>query len=106
MKLSPGTRRRVDHLFPRGDRATVAQLLADECGEGLPSWPACDPYGLERVRYAAMKVARGDLGRLREAIALANRDWNGLLAAAQFDLDGRAHESWPGPTAPRAQRGP
>ena len=95
MKLSPGTRRRLDFLFPRQDREAAARLLIDECGTDLPSLRDSDPHGLERVRYAALKVSRGDLARLREAIAVAKSDWRDLLVEASFSTDLLAHESWP-----------
>ena len=95
MKLSPGTRRRVDFLFPRQDRQAAARLLVEECGTALPSCAECDPHGLERVRYAALKVSHGDLARLREAVALANTNWRELLVEARFGVDEHAHESWP-----------
>jgi hypothetical protein len=94
MKLSPGTRRRVDLLFAREHRDAAARLLVEQCGSDLPSWTRCDPRGLERVRFAALKVSEGDLERLRAAVALAREDWRDLLVAASF-ADDDAHEAWP-----------
>jgi hypothetical protein len=99
MRLSPGTRRRVDHLFQPEDREAAAQLLVDECGTGLPFCSDLDARALERVRYAALKVSEGDLSRLREAVSQANVDWRDLLVAAAFNGDVHAHESWPGAPA-------
>lgn len=95
MRLSPGTRRRVDVLFARQDRDTAARLLVEQCGEDLPAWTERDPRGLERVRFAALKVSEGDLDRLRAAVALARLDWRDLLVEARFGSDDRAHEAWP-----------
>lgn len=95
MKLSPGTRRRVDVLFSRQDREAAARLLVEECGDDLPLWKDRDPHGLERVRYAALKVSQGDLERLRQAVARARVDWRDLLAEASFETDANAHEDWP-----------
>ena len=37
-----------------------------------------------RVRIAALKLSRGDLGRLREAIEHARRDYRDVLAWAEY----------------------
>jgi hypothetical protein len=95
MRLSPGTQRRVDLLFPRQDRRAAATLLADECGTGLPFCSDYDGHALERVRFAALKVSDGNLIRLREAVDQAKVDWQDLLVEASFGSDDRAHENWP-----------
>lgn len=100
MRLSPGTQRRVDLIFPVGARREAATLLANECGTGLPFCADHDGHALERVRFAALKVSEGDLGRLQRAVAMAKKDWRDLLVEAAFASDDRAHESWP--TAKRA----
>jgi hypothetical protein len=87
----------VDVLFARQDREAAVRLLVEQCGSDLPTWTQCDPRGLERIRFAALKVSEGDLERLRAAVALARRDWRDLLVAASFGADELAHEAWPAP---------
>lgn len=96
-RLSPGTRRRVDHLFSRQNRDAAARLLVERCGTTLPSCADESSHGLERIRFAALKVSGGSLERLRAAVARAGVDWRDLLVEADFADDAHAHERWPAP---------
>lgn len=69
-------------------------MLVDECGSNLPFLQNLDMFGLERFRFAALKMSAGDLDRLREAISVAQQDWRDLLMAAGFGQDLTAHERW------------
>ena len=51
-------------------------------------------YQLERLRYAAMKLSRGTLGGLRQAIELVKTDWRDLLMGAGFGEDTTEHQRW------------
>ena len=100
--LSAETRRRVEALFDGAARASAVELLATRCGANLPLWIPADPRGLERIRYAALKLSHGDLGELRRAVDIAQVDWRDVLVAAGFGHDPRAHEAWfPGPAGRR-----
>jgi len=92
--LSPETLRRLHLLFAPDDRAAAETLLVNECGSNLPFLQKLDMFGLERFRFAAMKVSAGDLDRLREAVRMAQWDWRDLLVAAGFGHDVTAHERW------------
>jgi len=75
--------------FSSADVEAAIQLIAD----GVVS--ARDmPALLERVRSAAIRTSRGNMGRLREAVALAQLDWRDLLLAADFADDLEAHLRW------------
>jgi hypothetical protein len=92
--LSPETQRRLDILFRQEERAEVARLLAEQCGNNLPFLENLDEQGLERFQFAALKLSGGDLSRLRNVIDLAKSDWRDLLMAAGFGEDTRAHVYW------------
>lgn len=92
--LSPETLRRLDALFVGNDRDAAAELLVTRCAANLPLWPDADERGLERIRFAALKLSWGDLGELRRAVQLAEVDWRDVLVAAGFAHDPRTHESW------------
>ena len=92
--LSPETQRRVDALFVGAARDVAAELLVTQCGANLPLWIPTDPRGLERIRFAALKLSHGDLNELRRAIEIARVDWRDVLVAAGFGRDPRAHEAW------------
>ena len=88
--LTTGTEQRVTILFGPNDIELVSSLLTDECGPNLTEYPEL----LERIRFAVLKLSRGDLNALQRAIDLAKLDWRDALVAAGFADDIRAHESW------------
>jgi len=92
--LSPETQRRVDAFFMGAARDRATEQLATRCGANLPLWVETDPRGLERIRFAALKLSRGDLAELARAVAIAEVDWRDVLVAAGFGHDPRAHERW------------
>ena len=92
--LSPETRRRLDALFAGRARETAAQLLITQCAANLPLWVNTDELGLERIRFAVLKLSGGDLVELERAVQIAQVDWRDALVAAGFGQDVKAHESW------------
>jgi hypothetical protein len=92
--LSSETQRRLDAIFVEPDRHTVSELLITQCGAGLPLWHEKDPQGLERIRFAALKLSNGSLAELIRAVQIAQVDWRDVIIAAGFDHDVRAHQSW------------
>ncbi len=94
VSLSPGTVRRIAALFPEAERDGVAALLTTECGDNLPFVDASGAEGIERIRYAVLKIGNGSLDRLLLALGLARRDWRDALVGAGFAEDVRAHLHW------------
>lgn len=92
--LSLETVRRVEAMFDGAELEAANALLVEQCGNNLPFPRALDARQLERVRFAALKLSGGDLGRLRKAIELAKTDWRDLLVAAGFAENVQSHESW------------
>jgi hypothetical protein len=92
--LSPETTRRLDALFVGPARQRATDLLIAQCGNNLPFCEGSDARGLERIRFAALKLSNGDLAKLQKAVEIAMTDWRDVLVAAGFGNDVRAHESW------------
>ena len=92
-ELSPETKRRLDALFAEPDRGEAEAVLVEQCGNNLPLLDDVDEHGLERVRFAALKISNGRLSALREAVDLAKVDWRDLLMTAGFGHDANAHAS-------------
>ena len=92
--LSADTRALVERHFAPAGREAAARLLVEQCGNNLPFLEREDAVSLERFRFAALRVAAGDLERLAQAIALARTDWRDLLVEAGFADDPRAHRAW------------
>ena len=92
--LSPETRKRLERLFqgPAGQLAT--DLLVQQCADNLPLWVNTDERGLERIRFAVLKLSHGDLAELERAVRAAQVDWRDVLVAAGFAHSVREHESW------------
>ena len=93
-KLSNATEQRLAATFEPGDRAIVSTLLIEDCGNNLPFLENTDSQGLERVRFAVLKLSGGDLNAFQRAIDLAKQDWRDVLVAAGFGDDPKVHESW------------
>jgi hypothetical protein len=92
--LSEATWEKVREMFPSGQDSEVAKLLQTECGNNLPFLEKETPYGLERVRFAALKLSEGSMEKLGAAVKLANADWRDLLVAAGFADSVDAHKHW------------
>jgi len=92
--LSFETRRRLDALFVGPAREAAAELLITQCGDNLPLWVNPDEKGLERIRFAALKLSGGSLAELQRAVQIAQVDWRDVLVAAGFAYDVRVHETW------------
>jgi hypothetical protein len=92
--LSEQTRQHVAALFAPGERAEAERILAIECAENLPLIGDPSPLGLERLRFAALRLSNGRLELLREAVDLAKVDWRDLLMASGFGQDLEAHRRW------------
>ena len=94
VQLSASTLQLVRHLFRREDYAAVIAALQTRCGSGLPLWASATPEGLERIRFAVLKLSHGSLLEFERAIAVANTDWRDVLVAAGFGSSLLAHISW------------
>jgi len=92
--LSHETTRRLDALFDGPAHRTAAKLLVTQCADNLPLWVDADERGLERIRFAVLKLSKGDLAELQRAVQAAQVDWRDVLVAAGFANSIRAHESW------------
>lgn len=90
--LTPATLKRIEILFPHAHEE-VSELLRLECADDL-GWRPATPDGLERIRFAVLKLSNGRLDRLRDAIREAHIDWRDVLMAAGFGESVSAHESW------------
>jgi len=93
-KLSPATCQLVLQVFPSQDQAEVAQVLANDCADNLPFMEHQNEYGLEPVRFAVVKLSRGNIAELRWWANLARVDWHDVLTAAGFGGSPTAHQAW------------
>ncbi len=66
----------------------------NDCGNNLPFFEDADEYGLERVRFAVIKLSRGNIKKLEEWVQAAQLDWRDVLMAAGFGKSITAHQRW------------
>jgi len=92
--LTQGTKEVVAHLFNSSMILVVEELLVDECGDNLPLYQEPTPEGLERIRFAVLKICNGNEDKLIEVISLAKRDWRDVLVWAGFADHLNAHNEW------------
>jgi hypothetical protein len=92
--LTPGTIRRIEMLFPANQRAEASRLLETECGDNLPFAETLKASGIERIRFAALKIGDGSLDQLYLGVQLAQVDWRDALMSAGFAYDSQAHLAW------------
>ena len=81
-------------MFPLADQDLACELLIQECGDNLPLSTSASSAGIERIRFAVLKLSAGDLNQLQRAIDLAQTDWRNVLVATGFDDDVTAHHPW------------
>ncbi|HEX9988346.1 MAG TPA: hypothetical protein VGE45_07705 [Chloroflexia bacterium] len=93
-ELSEATWERLRRLFPPQQQEEAARLLADECGNNLPFCEDLGPVGLERIRFAVLKLSGGNIDELRTSIEAAQADWRDVLMWSGFGESITAHESW------------
>ena len=94
LRLSDATTARLRALFSPDEQAAVIRLLEEDCGANLPFCEAATSESAERIRFAALKLSRGDLGELRSIVEHARIDWRDVLVGAGFGDDVEAHRRW------------
>jgi len=94
VQLSENTLRLVRRIFSPADHTAVIAALETRCGSGLPLWVSTTPEGLERIRFAVLKLSSGSLPQFERALAIANTDWRDVLVAAGFGNGLQAHINW------------
>jgi hypothetical protein len=85
--LTLGTLTLIAKLFPVADKQQVNELLVTLCGNHLPLADTLGVDGIERVRFAVLKISQGSLDKLMAAVELANQDWRDILVGAGFGDD-------------------
>lgn len=94
LRLSEPTTARVRVLFSPDEQEAAIRLLEEDCGANLPFCESATPESAERIRFAALKLSRGDLGELRSIVEQASIDWRDVLVWAGFGDDVEAHRRW------------
>ena len=94
VELSHATIERLKLLFESTTYERAAEILREQCADNLPLWRAATPEGLERIRFAVLKLCKGEVQGLERAVHDAQVDWRDVLVAAGFAEDVHAHRKW------------
>jgi hypothetical protein len=79
--ITPKTEKRLALLFAPAEQERARAILVQECGTNIPGWNAA---GLERLRFAVLRLSDGRLDRLQTAVNKAKRDFRDVSMAADF----------------------
>ena len=86
MSLAAAVEAEIRDRFPVAD---VPRVIAALEAAVIPLGSRAAPSERPRIHLAIIKLAAGDTTRLREALAVAERDWRDVLVAA-----GLANANW------------
>jgi len=92
--LSEKTRSLVHAFYQSREALEVCDVLENECGVEVLSCEGWSPTQMERIRFAALKLAQEKTMSLESAIELAQTDWRDLLMSAGFGNELNAHAKW------------
>jgi hypothetical protein len=93
-ELSPATWERLKLIFRPEDKEKAASILMNECGTNLPHLENSTPEGLERIRFAVVKMSDGNIRDLQYMVYVAKRDWRDVLGKAGFADSFTTHLEW------------
>ena len=94
IELTYKTVQLIDKLFEEVDRQEASKLLKFECADNIAFNNDNNPIGMERIRFAAIKLSKGNLAKLYYAVDLAQKDWRDLLLFSDCAHDLNSHEIW------------
>ena len=92
--LSDKTWQIVRKMYPPAQQEEVGRFLATQCGNNLPFCRDSDEHELERVRFAVLKLSRGNFDKLLKEVEQAQQDWRDTFVAAGFAHSATEHERW------------
>jgi hypothetical protein len=92
--ISADTKRLIEQDFAPEHRLAAAELLETRCGLNLPLLGDYSTWGIERVRFAVLKLSHGSIDDLARHIEVAMVDWRDSLVAAGFGNSILAHRLW------------
>ena len=68
-------------------------MLVDSCSRTLPLRDK-EPSDFDQIRVSIIKLADGDLDRMRDLISEAHKDWRDVILGAGFGDDGETYLQW------------
>ena len=95
-KITDSALQKIEVLFIPEDRDTARRLIEEQCGTNLPltNHMGTEPEGFDRIRFAVLKLSKGNIKDLEYWIEQATIDWRDVLMAAGFGENIHAHLKW------------
>jgi hypothetical protein len=91
--IEDSTSLRIDAMFQEDDRHLVREMIVESINWRMPGWRHSTLLDIERIRFAVLKLADGDVNKLGEVIELAKLDFRDVLLAANFPTP-HSHQKW------------
>lgn len=92
--LSAKTKKAAEILLDDSLRERIEQRLIEETSLDVPMWDDCTPEGLERIRFAVLKLVARNPKNENIAFNHAKMDWRDLFVAAGFAQSATEHDRW------------
>jgi len=92
--LSDRTTNVLETLIKEPLRTRVRKILVNEVGKTVPFCSGETPEGMDRIRFAVIKLTAEDVEKLDYAVKEAQTDWRDLLMAAGFGYSAKEHDRW------------
>ncbi|WP_448550525.1 hypothetical protein [Thalassotalea fusca] len=93
-ELSSNTKSLVHKLYKSGEAREICDILENKLAAEILGCSGWTPKQMERIHFAALKLAINSESGLDNVLELATRDWRDLLVVAGFAEDLDAHEEW------------
>jgi len=92
--LSEKTKRAAAILLPESEQERIEERLVTEVAEETPIWHDFSPEGMERIRFAILKLVSQHPKNEEIAFKYAKYDWRDLFMSAGFADSATEHERW------------
>ena len=94
ISISAETNRRILAMFQSVEHDIVIDTLLKECGDNLPLVNSSYAQLAERIRFAVIKLSKGDIWELNKWVNHSKIDWRDVLMAAGFGNGVEDHLKW------------
>jgi hypothetical protein len=92
--LSDRTENVLKAIIKESLRARVRKTLVTEVGKGIPFCEKETSAGMDRIRFAVIKLTAEDVKNFDNAVKEAKTDWRDLLMEAGFGYSIEEHNRW------------
>jgi len=92
--ITPAVKSKIEKVFSHDNWEKAVLLIRYNCGNTLPLMGSNQPEEYDRIRFAVIKLSKGNLDVLEKVIGQSHSDWRDVLVGAGFGYDCQAHLHW------------